>query len=156
MMNQNNVQSLPWDYGLPPFLRQINVGEDHIDIMGHTNNVVYVSWLEDVAWGHSKALGLGWERYQQLNRAMVARRHEVDYLAATFAGDELVMGTWITENDRKLSITRRYQLIRLKDSVTVLRGCTKWVCVALDSGKPKRMPEAFVDGYVVTEEGVRG
>lgn len=155
-MNQVDWQSLPWDFGVPPFQLNITVDDTHIDIMGHTNNVVYVSWLEEVAWGHSKALGLGWERYQELNRAMVARRHEVDYLAATFSGDELVMGTWITENDRKLSITRRYQLIRAKDGVSVLRGCTKWVCVALDSGKPKRMPEAFVEGYVVTEEGFRG
>lgn len=150
-MNQENLQQLNWDYGTPAFHRYIKVVDEHIDIMGHTNNVVYVSWLEDVAWGHSQALGLGWDKYQQLNRAMVARRHEVDYLAATFAGDELVMGTWIVENDRKLSITRRYQLIRVKDGVTVLRGCTKWVCVAIDSGKPKRMPVEFVDGYLVNK-----
>lgn len=150
-MNQTDGAELGWDYGEPAYHRKINVDDEHIDVMGHTNNVVYVSWLEDVAWGHSKALGLDWEKYQELNRAMVARRHEVDYLAATFAGDELIMGTWIVENDRKLSITRRYQLIRVKDGVTVLRGCTKWVCVAIDSGKPKRMPVEFVDGYVVTE-----
>lgn len=149
-MNQAEVNALDWDYGAPSFYRIINVVDDHIDIMGHTNNVVYVSWLEDVAWGHSQALGLGWDKYSELNRAMVARRHEVDYLAATFNGDTLVMGTWITENDQKLSITRRYQLIRPKDGVTALRGATKWVCVAVDSGKPKRMPPEFVSGYQIT------
>ena len=151
-MSQQTIANFEWDYGVPAFHRQIQVSDEHIDIMGHTNNVVYVSWLEDVAWGHSKALGLGWEKYQQLNRAMVARRHEVDYLAATFAGDDLIMGTWIVENDAKLSITRRYQLVRVGDGATVLRGCTKWVCVAIDCGKPKRLPPEFVDGYVVTQQ----
>lgn len=149
-MNQEEVNALDWDYGAPSFHRIIEVEDQHIDIMGHTNNVVYVSWLESVAWGHSQALGLDWDKYTELNRAMVARRHEVDYLAATFKGDSLIMGTWITENDQKISITRRYQLIRPNDGVTVLRGCTKWVCVAVDSGKPKRMPPEFVTGYRVT------
>lgn len=149
-MNQEELNALGWDYGAPSFYRDILVEDKHIDIMNHTNNVVYVSWLEDVAWGHSQALGLGWDKYTELNRAMVARRHEVDYLAATFKGDNLVMGTWITENDQKISITRRYQLIRPTDGATVLRGCTKWVCVAVDSGRPKRMPPEFVAGYRIT------
>jgi acyl-CoA thioester hydrolase len=149
-MNQSDINQLNWDFGPPSFYRIINVVDKHIYVMGHTNNVVYVSWLEDVAWGHSQALGLGWEKYSELNRAMVARRHEVDYLAATFAGDTLVMGTWITENDQKLSIARRYQLIRPEDGVSALRGCTKWVCVAIDSGRPKRMPPEFIDGYAIT------
>ncbi len=144
------VPSQNWD--LPaPFVLPITVTQDHIDIMGHTNNVVYLEWLEKVAWGHSQSLGLDWELYRKLNRALVARRHEIDYLAATFAGDELLLGTWIVGNDRKLSVTRRYQLIRPKDGVTALRGQTHWVCVEIDSGKPKRMPAEFADGYGVTE-----
>ena len=151
-MGQDELNGLDWDFGAPSFCRDIQVEDKHIDIMGHTNNVVYVSWLEDVAWGHSQALGLGWDKYTELNRAMVARRHEVDYLAATFKGDNLLMGTWITENDQKISITRRYQLIRPEDGVTVLRGCTKWVCVAVDSGRPKRMPPEFINGNRITEQ----
>jgi acyl-CoA thioester hydrolase len=149
-MNPSEIEQLDWDYGVPSYFRAIEVNEAHIDIMGHTNNVVYVSWLEEAAWGHSQALGLDWNKYTELNRAMVARRHEVDYLAATFAGDHLVMGTWIVENDKKLSLSRRYQLIRPKDGVTALRGYTKWVCVAVDSGRPKRMPAEFVNGYIIT------
>lgn len=149
-MNREDVNALDWDFGVPAFYRTIDVEEQHIDLMGHTNNVVYVSWLEDVAWGHSQALGLGWDVYAQLNRAMVARRHEVDYLAATFKGDRLVMGTWITESDGRLSIRRRYQLIRLSDGVTCLRGSTLWVCVAIDKGRPRRMPPEFVKGYQVS------
>lgn len=149
-MNSADINQLSWDFGTPSYSKDIIVKLDHIDVMGHTNNVVYVGWLEDVAWGHSKELGLDWARYREFNRAMVARRHEVDYLAPTFSQDHLILGTWIAENDEKISITRRYQLIRPKDGTTVLRGCTKWVCVALDSGKLKRMPSEFINAYAVT------
>jgi len=149
-MNPDEINALAWDYGPPAFYRVIDVDDQHIDLMGHTNNVVYVSWLEDVAWGHSQALGLDWIQYAELNRAMVARRHEVDYLAPTFNGERLVMGTWITENDGRLAIKRRYQLIRVRDGVTCLRGSTLWCCVAIDTGRPRRMPPVFVQGYQIS------
>ena len=140
---------LNWDYP-DPHITPITVTDEHIDVMGHTNNVVYLQWLEQVAWSHSEALGLDWVMYRKLNRALVARRHEIDYLAATFPADELLLGTWITGNDQKLTVTRQYQIIRPKDGVTVLRGQTFWVCIDLESGKPKRMPAEFAQGYVVT------
>ncbi|NPU92488.1 MAG: acyl-CoA thioesterase [Gammaproteobacteria bacterium] len=145
----DSVATLAWDR-LHPFILPIQVTSAHIDVMGHTNNVVYLEWLEKVAWAHSNSLGLDWDVYRKLNRALVARRHEIDYLAATFAGDALLLGTWIVDNDRKLSLTRRYQIIRPADGVTVLRGQTHWVCIELDSGKPRRMPPEFADGYIVS------
>lgn len=138
-----------WDFP-EPHLVSVTVSSADIDIMGHTNNVVYLRWLEQLAWSHSNHLGLDWACYQQHDRAMVARRHELDYLGATFAGDELLLATWIIENDQRLSIRRAYQIIRQRDGATVLRGCTHWVCVEISSGKPKRMPENFVQGYAVT------
>ncbi len=126
------------------------VPAESIDVMGHVNNTEYLRFMEQIAWDHTTVLGLGWDLYQKLNRAMVARRTEVDYLAPAFEGEKLVIGTWIVENDERLSITRRYQIIRESDGVTLLRGRTKWVCVALDSGKPRRMPAEFIKGYRTT------
>ena len=140
---------LPWDYD-KPFVIGLTVAEADIDVMGHTNNVTYLRWLEQVAWAHSTALGLDWAAYQRLKRAMVARRHELDYLLPSFAGDELQIGTWLAENDGKLSMWRRYQVIRAGDGQTLLRGRTHWVCVDLESGKPRRMPEEFLKAYCAT------
>ena len=106
--------------------------------------------MEKIAWQHTQVLGLGWDEYQRLNRCMVARRTEVDYLAPAFEGEKLLIGTWIVDNDQRISITRRYQIVRESDGVTLLRGRTKWVCVALDSGKPRRMPPEFLSGYQPT------
>lgn len=121
-----------------------------LDRFGHTNNVCYLKWLEAAAWAHSEQQGLDWPLFQQLNRIMVVRRHELDYLAPTFCDDQLQLATWISGNDGRLTVLRNYQIVRPKDGVTVLRGVTRWVCVALDTGRPKRMPELFAQGYVVT------
>ncbi|MFZ5723961.1 MAG: acyl-CoA thioesterase [Pseudomonadota bacterium] len=135
-----------WDHP-NPHVYAMTVGHESIDVMGHANNVEYLRWLEHVAWDHSNALGLDWAAYQRLDRAMVARRTELEYLAAAFEGDELLIGTWIVENDRRVSITRQYQLVRPRDAKTLLRGRTQWVCVEISTGALKRMPPEFVTGY---------
>lgn len=135
-----------WD--LPtPFTIELSVGADDIDGLGHANNAVYVSWLERAAWRHSQQLGLDLVTYRELDRAMAVLRHEIDYLAAAYEDDQLVLATWIVEWDQRLKMQRRFQLIRPADGATLLRAQTTFVCIELSSGKPKRMPQAFIAGY---------
>lgn len=143
------MTEIAWDHPRPHLLA-MTVGRESIDGMGHANNVEYLRWLENVAWDHSNHLGLDWAAYQRLDRAMVARRTEMDYLAAAFEGEALLLATWIVENDQRLSITRQYQVARVADGRTLLRGRTQWVCVEISSGKPRRMPPEFLNGYKVT------
>ncbi|WP_366919525.1 thioesterase family protein [Hydrocarboniphaga sp.] len=140
---------MPWDV-TEPYIERVVVGPEHLDFFGHTNNVVYLSWLEQVAWGHSQHLGLDFADYQRLGAGCVARRHELDYLAATFEGDVLWLSTWIAETDSRLTMWRAYQVIRERDKRTVMRGRTQWVCVDMASGRPRRMPPEFVAAYRVT------
>lgn len=135
-----------WD--MPnPFVIDIKVVADDIDGLGHANNAVYVSWLERCAWRHSQNLGLDLAEYRRLDRAMAVLRHEIDYLAAAYEDQELQMATWIVESDQRLKMDRRFQLVRPEDGATLLRARTTFVCIELSSGKPRRMPEEFVEGY---------
>lgn len=129
------------------FILDIEVQAEHIDELGHANNAVYVTWLEQCAWQHSQSLGLGIADYRRLDRAMAVLRHEIDYLASAFAGDRLQLGTWITDSDQRLKMKRSFQLIRPADRQTLLRAHTTFVCIELSTGKPKRMPPQFVEGY---------
>ncbi|WP_185268485.1 acyl-CoA thioesterase [Halopseudomonas xiamenensis] len=137
---------MKWDLQ-NPFIDHVLVQPEDIDELGHANNAVYVRWLERCAWQHSQSLGLGLPEYQQLNRAMVVVRHEIDYLAAAYVDEQLQMATWIVSWDSKLRMTRRFQLIRPDDGVTLLRAHTTFACVELSSGRPRRMPAEFVEGY---------
>ncbi|MEP5763930.1 MAG: thioesterase family protein [Halieaceae bacterium] len=137
---------LEWD--LPePFTLAVQVLPEHIDGLRHTNNAVYVSWCEQVAWAHSTALGLDLDSYQRLNRAMVITHSEFDYLQASRLGDKLQVATWIDAWDGRLTMQRRFQLVRPADASTLLRARMSFACVALDSGRPRRLPPEFIDGY---------
>lgn len=137
---------MKWDRPDPHTLNIVVETED-IDELGHTNNAVYVRWLERCAWQHSEALGLDLASYRQLDRAMVVLRHEIDYLAAAYLDDELTVATWIVHSDHKLRLTRRFQICRMSDQQTVLRAQSTFVCIALTTGRPKRMPATFLDKY---------
>lgn len=139
------MTELSFDYPNPHCVT-VFVLPEHIDVMRHTNNVVYLQWLETVAWSHSNALGLGPREYEAAGHGMVVRQHELSYVLPTHLGDELLLATWLTEVD-KLSTHRRYQFIRLRDGQTVFRGRTHFVCVDIAQGRIRRMPAAFYEAY---------
>lgn len=135
-----------WDYPDPHTFYTTVMPED-MDALNHTNNTVYVKWCEQVAWSHSVSLGLDLERYHALDRAMAITHSEYDYLQASREGDEIVAGTWIVSSDNKLTMTRRFQVIRLQDGVTLLRAAMRFACIEISSGRPRRMPKEFLEGY---------
>lgn len=136
-----------WDYP-NPFTLSVVPQPDDIDGLEHTNNAVYVRWCEQIGWRHSEALGLCLDDYRRLDRAMAIRRGTYDYLLPTCAGEELTLATWLVGSDGKVGMERRFQLIRDRDQVTVLRGRWDLVCIEISSGKVRRMPPEFLSEYL--------
>lgn len=144
-----------WDYP-SPFTLALTPAREHIDGLDHTNNAVYVQWCEQAGWAHSEALGLSLDDYRRLDRAMAIREGHYEYLLPSVEGDALVLGTWLTASDGKLTMERRFQLKRTSDGVTLMRGRWALICIEISSGRPKRMPAEFVavyDAAVVKPEG---
>lgn len=139
-------QALPWDRP-NPFTVHIEVQPKHIDALGHTNNLHYLDWLQRCAWQHSLDRGFGEAQMVSLGKAMAVRTTRMDYIAATFAGDQLQVGDWITACDRKLRATRSFQIIRHSDQLTVMRAQIDYVCINISTGRPCRMPEVFQHAY---------
>jgi acyl-CoA thioester hydrolase len=138
---------LDWDYP-QPFIVPVTPHEGDIDGLNHTNNAVYVRWCEQAGWAHSEWLGLTLDDYQRLDRAMAIRRGEYDYLLPTVLGEPLRLATWLVGGDGKLSMERRFQLVRTSDGATVLRGRWDLVCIELSSGRPRRLPPEFLTIYM--------
>jgi acyl-CoA thioester hydrolase len=140
--------AIAWD--LPdPFTIDLVVGEGDIDHLGHTNNTVYHVWCERVAWAHSAAVGLDPQAWKSLERAMAMRSTQASFLAPSFAGDRVRVGNWIVACDGRLRATRRFQIVRIADGVTLMRAQSEWVCIDIATGRPKRMPEEFRRAYLV-------
>lgn len=111
-------------------------------VIEHVSNVEYVRWIDLAAERHTDALG--WTRAALLERGLMffVGRHEIDYLAETFLGDELVLATWIERlgragHERATRILRRAEG---GDLEAVCAARTRWVLVDLDARRPVRMP----------------
>ena len=143
------THKLDWDYP-NPFMVSIQVSDQDIDQLGHANNQVYLDWMMKAAYGHSESLGLSVNDYLSIGVAMVAKRHEINYMSATFLNDDLIVGTWIATNDNRFQSMRKYQIIRTNDKKTILRAETDWVSVNIKNGRPQRMPEKFTRCYQPT------
>ena len=140
----------PWDFPAPHVVTLEVLAVD-IDAYDHVNNSVYLAWLDRAAWSHSAALGISLDEcVKTLRRGMAAHRTEIDYLRAAVLGDQVLVGTWITETDQKLRVQRRFQIRRAVDGETLARARTDYVCINLDSGRAARMPDVFQRSYVTT------
>jgi acyl-CoA thioester hydrolase len=141
---------MSWD--LPsPFVHERVAHHAEIDGYGHVNNAVYVAWLDDCAWAHSTARGISPELCRSLNRGMAVWRTQINYLRAALEGDVIEVGTWPVRNDNKLRIDRRFQIRRKADGETLLRALIHYVCIDLQTGRARRMPEEFTRYSVAPE-----
>ncbi len=141
------TQSQPeWD--LPdPFIIEVVAGPEAIDSYGHVNNTVYIGWLEQCAWAHSTAVGYPEEKCLEMQRGMAVRNLNVEYLAACYEGDRILVANWLVANDGRLRATRRFQLINQTRNQVALRAEVLYVCMNLETGRPVRLPQEFVQAY---------
>jgi len=136
------------DWDLPdPFVRRSIVTAADVDGLRHTNNTMYVRWCEEAAWEHSLALGLDLDSYHSLDRAMAVVEGRYRYLRASYLGDSIDAATWIISWDRRLTMTRHFQLRSVESGATLLRAEVRFACIEISSGRPRRLPKEFIEGY---------
>lgn len=99
-----------------------------------------------MAEAHIEALGLGLKQYQELKHAMVAVEHQVQYRKAAFEGEELILRTWLYDINALYSY-RQYAFYRPQDQTLLFTGQTKWACIEIATGRPKRMSPTFTQAY---------
>src|SRR5688500_4616640 len=104
------------------------VAEAEIDALGHASNLAYVAWMQDAAIAHSAAQGWPGEAYRRLGQGWVVRSHEITYLRPAFAGELVVVRTWVATL-RKASSLRRYEVLRPADGKTLATAATDWAFV---------------------------
>ncbi|MFO1426936.1 MAG: acyl-CoA thioesterase [Steroidobacteraceae bacterium] len=136
------------DWDLPgPHVVVIDVQPGDIDEYRHVNNAVYMQWLDRAAWSHATSFGMSPDVCLATRRGMVVHRAELDYERAALAGDTVGVATWVVASDLRLRATRRFQVRRARDGVTLLRARIDYVCTNLESGRATRMPESFAAGF---------
>ena len=117
------------------FQIEIVVQPEHIDAQGHVNNVVYVRWMQDAATAHWEAAAPGELRSMV---SWVVTRHEVDYKAPAFVGEQLVVRTWVGEPSGA-TWERFIEIRRAADDRLLARGRSVYAALDASTGRPRRV-----------------
>ena len=67
-------------------------------------------------------------------------RHEIDFLAAAFEGEQLELKTYLSKCEGAISI-REVEIINAQTGKLLLKSKTKWCMTDPKTKRPKRIPE---------------
>ncbi|MEJ7926017.1 acyl-CoA thioesterase [Sphingobium sp. AN641] len=118
------------------FTCQITALPEHIDMLGHVNNAVWVQWMEDVATAHwtQDALPAHVDAY-----VWVVTRHEIDYRGNVAQGETVTARTWIAEPPRGARFDRLMEFTGPDGKVKVSARST-WAIMDKATARILRVP----------------
>lgn len=130
-----------------PFVCSISIGPELLNpAIPHVSNIEYVRWLDRAAELHSDSLGYTRPMLIEGGMMWFVARHEIDYLAEAWAGDELLVVTWARDFSRVRS-WRDYLVVRPADEKIVCRAATLWVLVNLHTRRALRVPAEMIRAF---------
>lgn len=112
-------------------------GPEHIDVMGHVNNAVWVQWMEALAVAHWEAVA---SAEHQAAYVWVVTRHEIDYRGNVSQGESVTGETFIPEAP---SGARFDRCVEFRDSrgKLIVSAKTTWALLDKASGRLLRVPK---------------
>jgi acyl-CoA thioester hydrolase len=167
------VSSAPWHASRAAhvYLAHFRVRFSEVDPLGHVNNAIYLTYLEQAAIDHAAAAGFDVERLRALGGVFIARRHEIDYLRPAVDGDWLRVTTWPVDLHGARA-ERAYEIARLTTAdlgggwpvdglhataaapraggEVLVRARTEWAYVDASSGRPRRIPAELIAAFLVS------
>lgn len=81
----------------------------------------------------------------------VVRTHKIEYLKPAFAGDRVVVMTWVSNYRRVLSL-RKYRIVRPADQTLLAEGETDWVFVDAQTGNLRSIPKEVRNTFELLPE----
>ena len=109
---------------------------EHIDVMGHVNNAVWVQWMEAIATAH-------WEADAAPEHVAayvwVVTRHEIDYRGNIIEGQSVTAETFIPEGP---SGARFDRLVEFRNAAgkAIVSARSTWALIDRASGRVMRVP----------------
>ena len=111
-------------------------GPEHIDVLGHVNNAVWVQWMEAIATSHWESIA---SPEQQAAFVWVVTRHEIDYRGNIREGESVIAETFVPDAPRGARFDRRVDFTSSTGKV-IVSARTQWVLIEQASGRIQRVP----------------
>lgn len=119
------------------FSLAIKVQEKDIDELGHVNNVVYLRWVQYVATAHWNAAAP--DSLKEIYTWVVIR-HEIDYYAPAFLGNDLIAYTWVGEH-HGAKFDRFVKLCLASNQKILAEAKTTWCLLDAKTRRPRRVEQ---------------
>jgi acyl-CoA thioester hydrolase len=116
----------------------------HIDVMGHVNNAVWVQWMEALATAHWEAVAAP---EHQAAYAWVVNRHEIDYRGNIQEGESVTAETFIPDGPNGARFDRRVDF-RNQAGKVIVSARTTWVMIDRATGRIMRVPPEVAARFV--------
>jgi len=126
---------------------KLTVTEDALDVNGHVNNLEYLRWMQLAAVLHSDSQGCT-KATMDVGATWVVRTHHVEYFRPAFAGEHIIVLTWVSDFRRVQSL-RKYRIIRVEDNAVLVKGETDWVFVDASTGRLRSIPKNLISSFIV-------
>lgn len=127
------------------FALSFTAGPEHIDVMGHVNNAVWVQWMEAIATAH-------WEADAAPEHvaayAWVVTRHEIDYRGNIAEGESATAETVIPAGPSGARFDRVVEFRNPAGKVIVSARST-WAMIDRASGRVMRVPAEVAAPFMV-------
>lgn len=117
------------------FSRTFTALPEHIDVMGHVNNAVWVQWVQDMATAHWDAAA---RAEDQADFVWLVIRHEIDYRGNISESETVTGETWIPDGAQGAKSTRRVEFTDSTGKVIVSANTT-WAMLDRESGRLARV-----------------
>lgn len=119
------------------FTLTFTAGPEHIDVLGHVNNAVWVQWMEAVAVAHWQSDA----RPQDVAAYVwVVTRHEIDYRGNIGAGESVEARTFIPDGPKAARFDRRVDFYRAGGDRPIVSARTTWAMIDVATGRLCRIP----------------
>ena len=113
---------------------------EHIDALGHVNNVQYLYWVQDAAHNHWEAL------IQNIDKPLgvwVVRSHSITYKQAALEGDKLTLKTYVKQSRAVLS-ERIVEIFNAEQKLLAVCS-TQWCYINPINQKPEMIPNTVLE-----------
>jgi acyl-CoA thioester hydrolase len=126
---------------------ELTVPEDALDVNGHVNNLEYLRCMQDAAILHSDSQGCT-RITTAAGEIWVVRIHRFEYLRPAFAGEQIIVLTWVS-NFRRVQSLRKYRIIRVQDNAVLVEGETDGVFVDAKTGRLRSIPKNIIAAFEI-------
>lgn len=131
-----------------PFQKIFTAASQHIDVMGHVNNAVWVQWVQDMATAHWDAVA---DPVHAAQFVWLVTRHEVDYRGNIAEGDSVTGETWIPGPAKGAQSGRRVDF-RNDTGKVIVSANTMWAMLHRETGRLARVRPEVIAPFLLEQE----